>query len=336
MFLTPFLLATTLVHSPVAGAPPRAVKPIVVKVLVLNFDPFVKSEGGKRLHEAFHWQAPKELARGYMFDLQLASRGFIKFNIAEWRDLNSIPTKADGFKWDADAYYTAWRTHKGLHDPDAVDYIKVIADNKVAPLIDSGKVDEVWVFGAPAFGFNESAMAGPGSFWINGPTFDKVKCKHAFAIMGFSYERGVAEMVHDLCHRAEGTMSHVYGGWNAAKPPTNWDKFSAYAKQGAGVAGVGNCHWPPNADGDYDYGNPRTVQSTADDWLSYPNLTGETKPVNRDSWGSNDYHRSYLRWWFTRLPKAPGVNADGRQNNWWKYLFRFWDYDEHGVPVKKK
>lgn len=335
MFLTPLLLASVLAPSPAVAAPPITEKQIVVRVLVLNYDPVVPSQDGKRLHEAFHWTAPKDLARGCVDDFLASSHGLVLFKIVEWRDLDSIPTKADGFQYNADDYFTAWSTHKP-HNPDAVNYEKVISDNNVTPLIDSGKVDEVWIFGAPAFGFNESAMAGPGSFWINGPTFEKVKCKHAFAIMGFNYERGVAEMVHDFCHRAESTMAHVYGGWDSAHPKTNWDKFSANYKQSNGVAAVGNCHFPPNADGDYDYGNPRIVQSSADDWLNYPHLTGATKPVNKDTWGGPDYQRSYLKWWFTRLPHVPGVNADGRLNNWWKYLVKFWNYDDHGAPITKK
>jgi hypothetical protein len=53
---------------------------------------------------------------------------------------------------------------------------------------------------------------------------------------------------------------------------------------------------------------------------------------NRD--GNPDYHRNYMRWWFAHLPKAPGTQEDGRQNNWWKYVFDYWEYDEHGMPAK--
>ena len=37
-----------------------------------------------------------------------------------------------------------------------------------------------------------------------------------------------------------------------------------------------------------------------------------------------------MKWWFTHLPKAPGINPDGRLNNWWEYLFNFNAYDEKG------
>ena len=58
--------------------------------------------------------------------------------------------------------------------------------------------------------------------------------------------------------------------------------------------------------------NPRTVQSTADDWLKYPKLTGEKKFVNRESWGGPDYHRNYIVV-FARIPNAPGKRGRAPQ-----------------------
>ena len=54
--------------------------------------------------------------------------------------------------------------------------------------------------------------------------------------------------------------------------------------------------------------------------LNYPNLTGAAKQVNREAWanvtfpasdprkrgGKTDYQRGYLKWFFSRIPHAPG------------------------------
>lgn len=314
--------------------PSSAQKPITVKVLVLNFDPIVAQEGGKRLHEVLKWQDPRNLADGYAKDVEEASGKLVRYKIVKWRDLNVFPVKTDGFAYTAESYLKAWRSRKGFHDPDGTDYEKVCRDFGVTELVNQGKIDELWMFGAPYFGFWESAKAGPGAFYINGGTYPKVPAKRAFAIMGFSYERGVAEMLHDLCHRTESTMSRVYGGWQADKLDTPWARFAANDKQSGGVAAVGTCHWPPNAESDYDYANKRTVQSSADDWLNYPKLTGATKPVNCETWGGPDYHRNYMKWWFAHLPKAAGIGKDGRQLNWWKYIFDFNKYTDKGLPRK--
>ncbi len=321
-------VALTAMHHVAVAAP----KPIEVKVLVLNFDPRIPSEGNRKLHEVGNWQDPRKLAEGYAADVRFSSGGLIRFKIVEWREIDAFHAKADGFMYTPEEYMKCYKSGKGWHQPDAVDYPRTFKDFGVLPLVDSGKIDEVWMFGGPYFGYFESAMAGPGAFYINGDAFDKVPSKRPFAIMGFNYERGVAEMLHDLCHRTESTMTRISGGWEVHELTTAWARFAANFAQSNGTAAVGTCHWPPNSERDYDYSNPRTVQSTADNYLTYPILTGTLGPVNRESWGGPDYHRNYMKWWFARLPRAKGVGPDGKLNNWWEYVFRFTDYDEVGKP----
>lgn len=320
------LSSTSLARSFAADDRPA----IPVKVLVLNFDPIMKSRESKRLHEVGRWQNPRNLANEYQRDVEGCSHGRVKFNVVEWKDVDEYPEKIDGWAYTEDAYLECMKTNKGWRQPDALDYEKMFAAQKVLPRIDSGEIDEIWMFGAPYFGYFESMMAGPRAFFINGAPNDKVTSKRPFAIMGFNYERGVAEMIHNLCHRTESTMARVYGGWKCEKLDTNWARFAANAHQSNGVAGAGTCHYPPNGEKDYDYQNRRRVESDADDWLNYPNLAGKKKTVDCETWGGPDYHRNYMKWWFTRLPHAPGVNPDGRLNDWWEYVFNFDKYDEKG------
>lgn len=325
----------TVIALVAALVPAAAQKRITVNVLVLNFDPVISQEGAKRLHEVCKWNDPRKLADGYIKDIDEASGKMVNYKIYEWRDINAFPVKIDGFSYTTESYLSAWRSRKGFHSPDGTDYEKVFRDFGVNDLVNKGKIDELWIFGGPYFGYCESAMAGPRAFYINGDTFPTVPTKRAFAIMGFNYERGVAEMIHDLCHRTESTMSRVYGGWQVEVLNTPWAKFAANYTQSGGVAAVGTCHWPPNAAGDYDYSNKRIVDSSADDWLNYPNLTGATKKVSCETWGGPDYHRNYMKWWFSHLPRAAGTDKDGRQLNWWKYIFEFNKYDDKGMPDKK-
>jgi hypothetical protein len=316
----------------------RKVPMIEVKVLVLNFDPIVVPDKKVRLHEYGRWQDPRVLAKGYAEDIETASGGRVRYRIVEWQDLDEFPVKTDGFVYTLEEYLRCHKAGKDWHQPDGADYPKVIAKYKLSERVDKGEIDEVWWFGGPYFGFFESAMAGRGAFYINGGVFgpDKVPGKRAFAIMGYNYERGVAEMIHNLCHRTESTMSRVFGGWKAEVLDSDWARFAANFKQSGGIAAVGTCHYPPNAESDYDYGNKRFVESSADDWFNYPKLTGTTRRVNCETWGGPDYHRNYMKWWFARLPRAPGVNKDnGRLNDWWQYVFHFNAYTEDGKAEGK-
>ena len=200
------------------------------KVLAVTYDPIVKSEGGKRLHEACRWNDPRKLAERYISDIEEASGGLVKYRIAKWIDCDEYPLKLDGFRYTEESYFACRKGTQKWHQPDACDYRVMIKTCKMAELVDSGEVDEVWMFGDPYFGWFESCMAGPGTFWINGTPLLDVKCKRAFAIMGFNYERGPGEMLEDLGHRAESTMERVFGGWKAGEASNDWERFTLYER----------------------------------------------------------------------------------------------------------
>jgi len=188
------------------------------------------------------------------------------------------------------------------------------------------------MFGAPYFGFWEAAMAGPSPYFINGGTYYVPEAQRNFAIMGFNYERWIGEMLEDFGHRAENHMTRVYGSWNAYPPQHNWDRFTLIDKNivdhNLYTAGCGNVHYAPNSQSDYEWGSYTYVWSTCDDWLyNWPNLQGTKKRVNCAEWGYGDI-RAHHKWWLTHFPHKPGINADGKQNNWWKYLVDFNSYPE--------
>ncbi|WP_197171937.1 LamG-like jellyroll fold domain-containing protein [Novipirellula aureliae] len=304
-----------------------------VKILVLNFEATIPSEGNKKLWEVFPWwNDPRELAQEYEKQVERASGGAIEFDIVQWRDLDELPAFEDGFRYDRDDYVSHWRTNSGWHEGQ-VDFPRIATEQSLVSLIDSGEVDEVWMMGLPYLA--ESWMAGPDAFFINGPIYSEIPTSRAFACMGFSYERGVDMMWHNTGHRTENHLNRVYGGWNLADPTSNWDLFSANYQQSNGVAGVGNTHYPANAESDYDTFNERVVQSWADDFLDYPNLTGATMPVNRYTWSKgpiHEYELSYQNWYFAHIPRADGTNPDGKVNNWWKYIYDFNNYTRDGQP----
>jgi hypothetical protein len=111
-------------------------------------------------------------------------------------------------------------------------------------------------------------------------------------------------------------MRHVYGSWEPEATHA-WNRFTLYDKVAPGRAACGNVHFAPNSERDYDWGNPRPVWSTCDDWLTYPHLTGERRRVNCEAWGGGDI-RAHHRWWLRHLPRAEGRTA-GTLNNWWTY-----------------
>ena len=261
------------------------------------------------------WHDWREQETEYVRDVAAASHGMLVFEVVERVVIDGFPRKADGFRYDAERYLRCWQHGSGFHEPDAVDYVGLLDEVGAGRRVDSGQIDEVWLFGFPYAGYYESMMVGPGAFWCNAPPMGS-GCARRYVVMGFNYEREVGCMLENLGHRAESIMEHVYrhrpGGRNL------WERFTRYEQSAPGRAACGNVHFAPNSTFDYDWGNRRAVMSECDDWLSFPQLTGARRQVTCRDWGNGDMRLHHL-WWFERIPHADG-ETDGIQNNWWHYI----------------
>ena len=96
-----------------------------------------------------------------------------------------------------------------------------------------------------------------------------------------------------------------------------WRQFIRYDQSHPGLAACGNVHFAPSSQRDYDWGNARAILSNADDWLNYPEFTGETKQVQCAEWGNGDIRLHHL-WWMKRFPHVTGQTPTGKTNNWWE------------------
>ena len=294
------------------------------RVLLVIHNPVVRAGGpagaGWRLHQVLGWNNPDDLTYRYIEDVAEVSAGRVQYDVVDRVEVNGFPVKEDGFVYTAESYLAAWRDRSGFHQPDAVDYHRLLGDLDVIPRINSGELDEVWLFAFPYAGYHESVMGGPGAVWCNAPPlaprWPVSQAERRFVVMGFNYERGVGEMLEDLGHRAESLLSRAFLG---ARGDANlWERFTRHERTHPGQAECGNVHFAPNSERDYDWGNTRFVQSRCDTWLNFPALAGAPRPVNCAEWGNGDIRQHHL-WWFRRFPHVAG-STDGRSNNWWEYV----------------
>jgi len=289
-----------------------------VYVLVLN--PYVPSEDADII-SLMGWNDPMELTAQYISDVREASGGELEYIVTHVKTVDKVPVKADGHQYSGDEYYSIVKTNgQGSHQPDGVDYVALMEEHGIVELANSGDIDELWVMGGPWFGFWESFLPGPGSFYYNSPAFEYDKLNTLLPIMGFNYQRDVACMLEDLGHRTESTMTHIHGGWDVNQERHDWDKYAHNFGQTSEVSHyqVGSIHYPFNGEQDYDFSNPRQVVSNADAWLEYPNMPeGKERIMDCSEWGCT--HRGYMNWWFAHLPRAEG-KTDEVLNNWWAYV----------------
>jgi hypothetical protein len=294
-----------------------SVEPVTRNLLLIVYDPPVPSEGGKPLHQVMGWRDPVSLAHNHIRDLNEASYGYVSYQIAQRIEVDSFPVKIDGFIYNADEFVTAYRDGGPFHEPDAVDYMALLREHQIIEKINAGVIDEVWMMGMPYAGYYESVMAGPDAFFCNAPPLKNTDHAHRrFIIMGFNYERGNGEMLEAFNHRVESIMKRVY----SSRPDIHnfWEQFIRYDQVAPGQAEVGNVHFAPNSERDYDWGNPRFVQSYCDDWYDFPNLKRESRQVNATEWGNGNI-RDYHMWWLKHIPHVDGM-TEGVLNNWWAYV----------------
>lgn len=325
MILGAFIMALSCrVPYDAAGRNPNPMKEqtgIEKKVLAIIFDPVIHSRGDKRLTQLLKWNDPDTLIARYIRDVKEASWGIVDYRVVKRIRPDEFPRHVDGFRYNDTTFFEAWNT-RTFREPGG-DYRKIISDFNIVANVERHEIDEVWMFGAPGFGWYESTMAGDSAYYCNSDPIPGVNCSRRFIVMGFNYERGVDCMLEDLGHRTESIMWHIYGIWEPNAGNT-WSKFTLYDKVAPGDAQCGNVHFAPNSDSDYDWGNKRRVESFCDDWYSYPYLQGNKRTVDSKEWGGGDMRLHHL-WWFKHLPHAAGM-TDGKLNDWWKYVM---NYDEY-------
>jgi len=310
---------------------------LYLKVALVLQDPVIDSTNMKKIHQVWGWTDPMAYADQLVEEFGQMSDGVVQFQVVEIHDDEGIFTRLEGELMNIDTLAYYYLTPGKLYGRDTPGTLQNLAESqgKVSfdynAMIDyydldtkrnSGAIDEVWVYAHPFAGMYESQLVGPGAFWWNSPPLDNPNLEKLLSVMGWNYERGLDCAVHSVGHRVESAIRHVYGRWDCQNPePNNWELFTRFDKDMPGQAHIGNIHFPPNGQSDYDYSNTRYVITYADNWKRYPILLDQTRNINCSEWGCT--HLGYMRWWFNQLPRYAGV-TDGILNNWWYY---FVDYE---------
>ena len=320
---------------PPGDAGNETLEPLSRRVFVINIDPVMDKITGLRLSQLMGWREIDELISGYKLDVAECSGGLVDYRVIERVDVDDFPLKADRFCYTPRSYLAVVNRQAKAYPQDRVDYPLILAQHQLDVRVDAGEFDEVWIFGGPYFGFLESTMAGKGAFFVNGGPVAGSLCRRKYVIMGFSYERGVGEMLEDLGHRAESTLARLFHSqeflsWSYSRNRTTrtiggsslnlFERFLCFDQVAPGRANVGTLHYAPNSTRDYEWGRPGPVVSCADDWYTYPNLPypPRMRTVTSRDWGGGDV-RAHHRWWLAHLPRAAG-SLGGIRNNWWHYI----------------
>lgn len=300
-----------------AGTPADAGREMPRRVLAVVFEPKVN---GQRLSVVHGWSDPYALLSEVADWWGTTTSGRVQYRLVDTLTVETFPAKEDGFVYDAATYGQVIAGTQPGHVPDGLDYAAVLAQLGVCERVNAGEVDELWMMGGPYFGFYESRLAGPGAYEYNSPPLRGTACQRLLPIMGFNYERALPEAIHDFGHRAEATLTHLFGGWSQDRTANAWERFGLVAAQSPtlGFSGCGSIHYPPTATRDYEYDNASPVQSACDDFLDFPALSVDPAAaavtLTCAAWGCSEL--GFYAWWFRHLPGVAGKDAEGRPMDW--------------------
>jgi hypothetical protein len=231
---------------------------ITKKVLLLNFDPNMTTQGNVPMHvwgnQHYGWlwtTDPLVLFKNYLADLTEGSGGYVRWQVVHyagiadylnrWLPIScSTQFNSAGFTeqqfinaYDLGPSQGKW-VEAGQQMPCAgsyeTDYNRLFDDYTIDTKVTNGEVDEVVIYGHPYGGLSESRMAGTAPYWLNGPAM--FRNAPNYVVMGLSYERGIGEALESFGHRTEQLLAnHVYRNTSNETVPYNncyWSDFAGF------------------------------------------------------------------------------------------------------------
>ena len=256
------------------------------------------------LEEGSRWHAYKDYTAAPSLDYEVVA----EFEFAE--ALPTLPLQAD-------------------EKVPLVDYAAIVARIGIAALVANKGVKQVWIHAYHGGVVNmwESNLSSPFGDVSNSNrnAADLPVLESTYTVYHYNYQRGVSEMIENHMHQLEALLNHA-DGRDVAHPAKwhtllFWGKFVGSDKSHKLVAEPKRCgwsHYAPNSESDYDWANPRFVESDIEDWR--PDGVGKLQKISCDRWAGDS-----LRWkvyWLQNIPGAGhGLTYQGKPlRNWWTFV----------------
>ena len=212
--------------------------------------------------------------------------------------------------------------------PPLPDYSAIMDRINAKKLVEEEGVKQIWMWGYHGkIGLWESNMSSPTGDVSNSnrdqddlPVFSKT-----YTVYHFNYGRGLGEMLENHMHQLEHLLNHVDG--RETTPPEKWNELLFWGKFVGSDAShkivtkparCGWTHYAPNSESDYDWANPRYIETDIEDWR--PDGIGKTQMMNADRWD-----RDPIKWriyWLQAIPGlGHGLTYGGKPlRNWWSFV----------------
>ncbi|MCA9386335.1 hypothetical protein KC717_06850, partial [Candidatus Dojkabacteria bacterium] len=223
-------------------------------------------------------------------------------------------------------------------------YQNLVGENPaICSRINSGEIDEVWVFTFGYGGLWETTLvtnddtAYPS--FSGGVSEVRSSCNKDFFIHGLNFDVPPDQALHSFAHRMENVLEDLtpkeYAEFDTLSSRYEVDSSINIGLPDQEVIGCGNVHFPPNAEQHYDYENLKYVETDCKDWN--PLHSGLKTKLNCKAW--NCTHEGYLKWWFGHMPgkdsKLIDLSGD-KISNWWDLYVNYVDISNKNIKSPTK
>lgn len=311
--------------APAQAAPPAEIPIVVVSFFPLAGDQIDRSKTGdvggsfaslKAKTEADTQAAMAALEEGTRF------RGYKNFLAKPALDYKVVGT------YEFKEAMPTLPLKPGEKEP-IVDYGKIVNRISIKDWVEKKGVKQVWIWGYHGGVVNlwESNMSSPTGDVSNSnrDNADLPVLKNTYTVYHYNYGRGVGEMLENHLHQLEHLLNHADG--RDVTPEDKWSELLFWGKFVGSDAShklvtepkrCGWTHYAPNSEQDYDWANPRFVNSDIEDWK--PDGGGKVSRISSDRWAGDG-----IRWRVYWLQAIPGVNNGltykGKPlRNWWSFV----------------
>jgi hypothetical protein len=296
------------------------------KVGVYIIDPIMVEETGETLIGRMQWHDPEILSQSLIQNLSFVSHDSLKYEVSSVKTIHDFPIFSDKYDYTPQSWTDCWYDHTKCHTNSYTNYSAFISDNGICEDVNSGLIDEVWVWAGPWVGnMHSSVMVGPKAFQLSGPPVTKTSCKRMVPLMVYNPAGGVDSAVATYARRASLTLTRVLGKKNSL-----WSDFQKYDQTRPGKAQCGTTEIPPNGKKAYDFTNQNEVLSSCDRWNTFPEMS-DTQPVLINCTAWNCSMAGYFEYWASHIPHVEGKTGK-YWDNWWYYVA---DYDKATAKQKK-
>lgn len=216
------------------------------------------------------------------------------------------------------------------HTVPMTDYSAIAEAHDVVQWIEAEGVKEIWLWGyhGGVLDLWESNMSGPWGDISNSDrdTLDLPTTDRTYTFYHYNYQRGLSEAIENHLHQLEAVINFVDGRDGADE--SEWSNLLFWGKfVGSDISHriidprCGWSHYPPNAEHDYDWTNPREVATDCEDWR--PDGRGVERVVTCERWGCTSL--GWFNMWMQSVPGAGhGLMHGGKPlTNWWRLIGDF-------------